>query len=218
MKKHILFAALLLAGTSSFAQITAGTKYIGGTLAFNTSSGTSQLSSTTLKTPTTSSFTGSPEFGYFVADNLAIGVGLNLSSNTTTLYKADGSESGKALGSGVGVTLYSRKFFNISENVSLFGGLNLGFNSGASKTNDGTTTTDISSSTAFGASVDAGVAFNISPKITVVGKWAALGFNSQTTTYPKYSGTNDRIDKSDNFGVGVNTLGNPFAVGIYFGF
>ncbi|MEY4926133.1 MAG: hypothetical protein RI894_569 [Bacteroidota bacterium] len=219
MKKQLILAALLLWGASSFAQIAAGTKYIGGMLRFNSNNNTSQIGSTTVKTPSTSSFSGSPELGYFVIDNLAVGISLDLSSGATTFYKADGSEDSKHLDSGVGVTLYSRKFFNVSENVSLFGGLNLGYHGNASKQNDGTTTTDYSSASTFGASIDAGVAFNITPKITVVGKWAGLGFNSMTTTYPKYSQTGqDKVDKSDSFGVGINTIGNPFAVGIYFGF
>ena len=219
MKKQVIIAALLFTAASSFAQIAAGTKYVGGILNFNTTTESSTLGSTTTKSPSSSSFTGSPEFGYFVADNLAVGVSLDLTSRTTTNYKADGSENAKTVSGGTGVTLYGRKFFNINENLSLFGGLNVGYTGGVTKTTAASTTTENSNFSTFGASVDAGVAFNLSPKVTIVGKWAALGFNSTTTTQPNFGGTsNNLVNKEESFGLGINTLGNPFGVGIYFAF
>ena len=142
MKKQVIIAALLFTAASSFAQIAAGTKYVGGILNFNTKTESSTLGSTTTKSPSSSSFTGSPEFGYFVADNLAVGVSLDLTSRTTTNYKADGSENAKTVSGGTGVTLYGRKFFNINENLSLFGGLNVGYTGGVTKTTAASTTTE----------------------------------------------------------------------------
>lgn len=219
MKKQVIIAALLFTAASSFAQIAAGTKYVGGILNFNSSTESSTLGSTTTKLPSVSSFSGSPEVGYFVADNLAVGVSLDLTTRTITTFKADGSENAKVVSGGTGVTLYGRKFFNINESLSLFGGVNVGYTGGVTKTTAASTTTENSNFSTFGASVDAGVAFNLSPKVTIVGKWAALGFNSTTTTSPNFGGsTNNLVNKEDSFGLGINTLGNPFGVGIYFSF
>jgi hypothetical protein len=138
--------------------------YVGGTLNFGSNDSNTKVgSATAVKGPSTTSFTGSPEFGYFVAENLSVGIALDLTSrNSTTYSAADGKEVAKSATTGVGATLYARKFFNITEELSLFGGVNVGFGSGDQKTTiiDPSSTIDGDVTSNFGASLDAGVAFS----------------------------------------------------------
>ncbi len=63
----------------SFAQFNKGSKMIGGSLSFNTNTSKSKSGNTTTTTEKSTEYSFTPSFGYFVIDNLAIGLGLNAS-------------------------------------------------------------------------------------------------------------------------------------------
>ncbi len=80
MKKIIFVVAAVLAGQVAFAQ-SKGDMYVGGGLTFGAGSVSTKMTaggvSTTDKAPAATTFTISPSFGYFVADNLRVSVSLS---------------------------------------------------------------------------------------------------------------------------------------------
>ncbi|MCX2740283.1 outer membrane beta-barrel protein [Pontibacter anaerobius] len=73
MKKLLAAAVFAFLGTSAFAQTSQGTVAITGSLSFNS---TNREDGSDLKS---NSFSIGPSVGYFVADNLVVGLGINYS-------------------------------------------------------------------------------------------------------------------------------------------
>lgn len=142
----------------------------------------------------------STELGYFIQDNLALGIRLNLGGTS------QGDNSSSTLGGG----LYARKFWDVSDNFNIFVGANLGYDGSTNKSKVGTTTFESKSNT-LGVFLDLGMTYQVSEKWTIIGRLGTLGFNS--TSDPD----NDQAGSS-SFGLNVNTLGNPFSVGMYYSF
>lgn len=90
MKKIIFILIGVASYTLSFAQFNQGNFLLGGSTRFSTSFETnkSKNGGTTTTNYKTTSFSLQPQAGYFVIDNLAAGLGIDLSS---TSQKADGS-------------------------------------------------------------------------------------------------------------------------------
>lgn len=229
MKIKSITAVMVCAVSASLAnaQIAKGTKYIGGMLGFNSSTSTADQNNAGGKMDqktTTWNFT--PEVGYFVAPNLSVGIGLGFGGSTMTdnspsngLYKSLENK-----GSSTMITLYSRKFFNVSESFHLFAGLDINY--GSSNTDytrvlnaNGNSSTDNTKVSSMGANINGGMLFSLSERWSLVGKWApGLGFSNSTST-TKYAGVSDKREvKTSNFGLNVNTLGTPFNVGLYYSF
>jgi outer membrane protein W len=201
MKLFYVTVLGLMIGATSFAQ--KGSFYVGGQVGF--SSSTTKLQST--ETGKSSSWSVSPEVGTFLTNNVQLGIGLNVGGSkqvTTGVY-----ENNTSL---YGATVYSRYFFG--EGTKLFRpfvGVNLSAIPGKSETTNAITNlkteTDLFN---FGANLNAGFAYAISPKVTVVGNLGVLGFNSQSEKF-----ANGTKEKTNSFGFDLNSLGNRFNIGLY---
>jgi len=192
--KKVLFAVCMLFTMALGAQTTMGSKYIGGTLGFNSTKskadGAEALTSWSLN----------PELGYFIADNLALGVELSIS----------GGSQGENSTSGFGGGVYARKFMSATDNLNFFIGANVGYSGSTDKVKVGGTTVESKENT-LGAFLDLGLTYAVSEKWTIIGRLGTLGFSSVSNP------DNDQ-DGSSSFGLNVNTFGNPFSVGMYYSF
>ncbi|MFZ5972599.1 MAG: outer membrane beta-barrel protein [Bacteroidota bacterium] len=90
MQKTILSIVFFLAASSTFAQFNQGRILTGGSVGFSTDTNKSKANSTTTTNGRSTSFTLSPNAGYFVIDNLAVGAALEIFANS---YKPDGNGS-----------------------------------------------------------------------------------------------------------------------------
>ena len=183
--KKILFAAAIVLGSIG-AKAQQGSWYAGGNVG---------LSSSSVKNSDTksSSWNFSPEVGTFLTDNVQLGVGLTLlGSKNGDAYKT----------SQTGATVYSRYFFG-SNAFRPFVGVNVSALPGK-MTNNGIER----DFTSFGANLNAGFGYALSPKITAVGSFGALGFSS----------TKSGDVTTNTFGLNAGTLGERFNVGIYYTF
>ncbi len=88
MKKLVTVLAFILVASGAFAQFNQGRYLVGGSVGLNSSTFKADNGNTTTTTGKQTSFSFSPDAGYFVIDNLAVGASLGLS---TSAYKSDGS-------------------------------------------------------------------------------------------------------------------------------
>ncbi len=79
MKKMILVLLLAVAATGAFAQFNKGRMLVGGAVGFQTYTEKTKSGSTTTTEGRSTSISLTPQFGYFVIDNLAVGAGLDVS-------------------------------------------------------------------------------------------------------------------------------------------
>ncbi len=108
MQKAILAIVLLLATSNVFAQFNQGRILAGGNVAFSTSTDKSKVNSTTTTNGRATSFSLSPNAGYFVIDNLAFGAALEIGTGS---YKPDGNGS-EYNGSSVTFAPFVRYYLN----------------------------------------------------------------------------------------------------------
>lgn len=196
--KHLLLFTLIFSSVSMFAQ--KGNFYIGGTLGFNSRSFSEGDQKYT-------NWNFSPEFGTFLQDNIQVGIALLLSGSKSAnqsnfLGDYDYTESA------TGAAIYGRYFFKPGMPFNPFVGLNVSFLPGKEKFDyENATDTEVKT-TNFGANVNAGFSYAIAPKWSVMGSFAALGFNTEKTK--------DSDITTTDFGLNVNTLGNRFTIGFYY--
>ncbi len=99
MKKFTILAITLFAAVGAFAQFNQGRMLVGGSAEFSTNTNKNKNGSTTVTQGTQTRFTVSPDFGYFIIDNLAIGAELGL-----TLSKWNSKNNNSADYTGTAVT------------------------------------------------------------------------------------------------------------------
>jgi len=219
MKKSLITAAFVLGTIVANAQ-TAGNFYIGGTLGFNSSNSTTKIGNVSKENPKSSNYIVMPEVGYFLRNDisigLAIGIGGNKTVNTNTNPTVKEVENKTTF---FGVILYGRKFFPVNDVFSFYAGLNLGMNPGTNtsttKFNNGDQTTIEETKTSLiGAGLNAGINYRITERVTLMGSFAVLGFTSQTET--DYTQNPIEETKTNNFGLNISTYGTPFSIGMYY--
>jgi outer membrane protein len=125
MKKLIFTLCVVLASAGAFAQIGQGTIMIGGSFGANFQTEKYKLSGNTQTVGKTTEITLTPQVGYFVIDNLAVGAGISLASYS---FKPDGGGD-KSTSTAFAFQPFGRYYFN-----NIFGELALGIGAGNSKT------------------------------------------------------------------------------------
>ena len=148
MKKFFaLLFAITLVTTLLHAQTSSGNMMVGGSIDITSVSrqAGSQYSS--------SAFTFSPSFGYFVGDHLAVGASLSLGSSRS------GTGSGKQTSSQFGIGPFARYYlFSSNESLAFFGQAGLAF--GTKKTEGAPGVQSHTSSVTFALSPGAAYFFN----------------------------------------------------------
>ncbi len=186
MKKYFLFLAL---GFASLANAQSGSWYIGGSAGLQSTKPENGDALT--------NWNLSPEIGTFFSDNIQVGAALNLRGSSID-----------AEDSGFGITPYTRYFFAPGQAFRPFIGAALPITS-LKYTFSGSEVKE----SGFGLNLNAGFGYALSPRWTVVGQFAALGFSANR----EKTGSFDPV-KYTNISLGANTLGVPFNVGLYYTF
>lgn len=175
---------------SSNAQISKGSIMLGGSLGANIAmESKTTLGSTSITTPGHTEWNFSPEVGYFLSDGLVVGLGLNLDSKFMgEVSSTDGKKTEHIMGSGLGVGLMVRKYFEIESNVYFHtqAGFVYSSMSATDRVVDGTSALkdgDKITMTGMGINITPGLTYFVSPK------WGIdfslnniLAYNSSTTT------------------------------------
>lgn len=196
MKKFFFIAVTLIAFQSAIAQTTQGSMMLGGGLSFY--SDTEQANDDYEN----KGLTFSPNFGYFVSDNLA--VGLSLSISNSTFDTGASSTDRNSFGIGPFVRYYK---FTSSEQFAFFGQADLMFVFGKEDDTPG------------GETNNRAISFGVSPGFAYFFNehWAFdiwfLGIR-----YESYDDNTDVDDNSSNsFRFGVQSLSPNIGVRYHFG-
>lgn len=210
MKKLFTIAALALA-TVAFSQTEKGTLFVGGSAGFSSQSGSNESGGTTVDDPKVVSGNFMPRVGYFVADDLAVGVRVGYSSTKTDDKANDTKNSSSSFGAGV----FAKKYVSLGDRFFIFGMADIGFGSSKSKIESGNTTTESDPTKTFGINISPGVEFFPCSQIGISASFGQLGFNSESTS-GDFGGT-DYKDKSSSFDLNLNSNTLNFGFHWYFG-
>lgn len=129
MKKRIIISLLfIVAGTACLSGQEKGDMYLSGSVSFSGGSTTSLSGNTSVKSPGVFGIGVSPQFGYFVADNWEIHLGVGYSFRKEPSFGDDGSTNSSMWSLSPGVSYYAgivegRLYYTPGLDVSLgFGG------------------------------------------------------------------------------------------------
>jgi outer membrane protein W len=196
MKKTLLSISALFAFAYASAQeepATSGFKsgdvFASGTLSYST-----QKTGDTK----TNQFAVSPSFGYFVNDNIAVGVMIGYTSRD---YKPT-DEKYTTLTTG----LFGRYYFNPANKFTIYGQLQAGYVSSKSKTNFGDGTVEFKDN-GFAASVGPGFNYWLSNHLALESNFGIIGYSS---TKPDDNGGNPQ--STDTFTIGLDFANINFGV------
>ncbi|MBP9689445.1 MAG: outer membrane beta-barrel protein [Bacteroidia bacterium] len=233
MKKLILSLAFVAAGAGAFAQIGQGSLMLGGNLGFS-SGGGGEIKATgggvadkTTELTSTSDWNFSPSVGYFLTDNIAIGVRLGLGgTNRGQATAADGTTKENYSSFDFSAELFGRYYMEVATNLYFFGDAGLGFGSSSwtDRVSDAATSqtafkdSDKNSFSGFGINIAPGLAFFPSEK------WGIdftlnriIGFNMNTFTNETPNPNSLKTETSTsafNIGFGLNpTIGLHYYMG-----
>ena len=135
-----------------------------------------------------SDFTFSPAVGYFVTENIAVGVRLDLTSG-----KEEFGGGAEDKTSSFGADVFGRYYFTPASKFSLFGELAVGIGS----TKEEPATGGEFKSKTFGVNAGVGVNYFLSDNWAIEAGWAGLGYNSDDNG-------GDGADKTNSFGLNVD--------------
>lgn len=204
MKTFILSLICTAIVVLSFAQ--QNSWYAGGNVRFNVSKTKVEINGNEQDGGQYTTWSFSPEFGTFLTNSLQLGIGVTLQGNKSE--SGDGKSVQKS--TLTGATLYVRNFFSAGA-FRPFVGMNVSALPGTTDQTSGNIKTE-SSIFDFGINLNAGFGYSLSEKVTAVGSFGLLGFNSITQ---KNKDTDNKFT-TNNFGIDVGTLGDRFSIGIYF--
>lgn len=211
MKKNLLLLAIVVSCfTMAQAQVGPGL-FVGGGLGIGTSSSEVTLGSTTVDGPKGTTFTISPAIGYFLTENVAVGVRVGYGSSKVT-FANDDEESTSALG----VELFGRYASTIGGgDFAWFLEANAGYGSLTSESVSGNTTVEGDPETILSFGIAPGLMYFPSPKF---GFEASLGnlFSLVNSTLEDATDDNNKFVSNELSFLDFNTMGLNFGFHYYF--
>jgi opacity protein-like surface antigen len=230
MKKLFLSLALVAAGVATQAQIGSGSLMLGGSLGFSsTGGGETKVTPGGGGASVTNDLTGvtnwnfSPTIGYFLNDNLALGLRLGLGGrNRGQFTTIDGKTTENVSSFDLGVELFGRYYKELGSSFYFFVDGGLGFTSASwtNKTQDGLDKLkdgDKNSLSTISLNVAPGVAFFPSEKWGIdLTLNRLVGFNMNSNSIEAATGGAKSEKSTTDFGIGAGfmpTLGLHYYMG-----
>jgi outer membrane protein W len=172
MKKIVCVIALAMICSGAFAQFNKGRMLVGGAFGFSATTSKDKSGSTTTTYSHNTNFSLTPNFGYFLMDNLAVGAGIGLSTSST---KGAGNNNFKNTSSGVTLSPFARYYLD----PGIFFQAQLGFGSSSFKSSSGGSTSSKTQYGLFNWSLGAGYAYFLTDNVAVE---PMIGFRSSSQT------------------------------------
>jgi Outer membrane protein beta-barrel domain len=207
MKKinsFILFAFLF-----SGLNLNAAKLFVGGGLSLNSNSSSITSGTTTLNGDSKLSWNFAPEVGYYLSDNLAIGLSLGIGSSSIT--SPISATANKVTSSSTwAVSPFARYSIAKTGNFSFFGEGNLTIGGGSSQVTSGSTTLQGPATSTFGIGVQPGISYDLSDKVSLIAKMGGVSYSNAGTSVTSGTGTaavtTTTSSPNLDFGLGLNNL------------
>lgn len=197
MRKLFLIAVFAGGISLAHAQTDQGTIMLGGGLNFNTASS----KTAGVDNGTTTSFGIRPNVGYFISDNLAIGLGLGFNSSTTkTPTAGGGTGNDETVTSEFTVSPFVRYYSEIGDKAGAFLQGSVNFGSDKSKFTPAGGATAESKGSSIGVGISPGVYWFITNHIGLESTIGGISFESS-----KSKNAANVETKGSNFGLNLNT-------------
>lgn len=161
MKKIVTLIAFALICSGAYAQFNKGRYLVGGSLGFSATTSKTKTNSATNTNSHSTSLYVSPDAGYFIIDNVAVGASLNLSTSST---KGDGTDNSKTTSTNFTLTPMARYY--LDQGIFFHG--QVGFGSASTKYKaTGSNTTTTTKYGVFNWAVAAGYAYFLNDYVAV---------------------------------------------------
>lgn len=193
MKKLLLSAIAVFAFTAANAQenlFAKGDVFLSGTV---------NVGSTKQGDNSTTGFTFSPKAGYFVTENIAVGLGVDFYSN-----KNDNGAGSVDKDNNFGANVFGRYYFTPASQFSVFGQLGFGISSEKNTQEVTVGNTTVSTDTkynGFNVALAPGINYAISKHFSLEAAWGVLGYNSR-----KLDADGAKAANTFNFGVNLSNI------------
>ncbi|RYY87908.1 MAG: hypothetical protein EOO15_10555 [Chitinophagaceae bacterium] len=207
MKKIFLFSAGLISVAAANAQLNKGRIFLGGSIS------TSSTENTAITTPNNvvskqSATVISPTLGFFVKDNVVVGIDFGYSKGKTESAGVTQQEQ-RTIAPGI----FARRYYALGKSFFFYGHGGLNYSNQKSETFNGTTTLTETNSNGFGITLYPGVAYAIRKNFLLEISLRNLLTANYTSGEVKNS-TGTVTSKTNNFNLGINGGGGvPLSVG-----
>lgn len=212
MKKQLLFFCFLLMARIGSAQIGAGTTLVGGNVSFFHQTSKSKDASFN-HTVTHSGYSLNPNVGYFIAENLIIGIGLSVSKFTAKTEANPSYQSGTSSNQSFGFSPFGRYYKMLGERAGFFGQLTGSFLQGNIKTEN--TPTNKFNTISLGLAP--GFVFFPSPKIGLETTVGYLGYHRRKYKSEATNQTNASESLVNGFSASVEASNVLLGINFYLG-
>ncbi len=183
--------------------------FVGGNLNLNSNSLSTTSGTTTVNGDSQFKWNFAPEVGYYLSDNLAIGLSLGIESSSVTSPISDTANSVTSSITWV-VSPFARYSFAKTGNFSFFGEGNLIIGGGSSQVTTGSTILQGPATSTFGIGVQPGIFYDLSDKVSLIATLGGLSYSNAGTSETIGTGTTAVTTTSAspnlNFGLGLNNL------------
>lgn len=218
MKKVFVTLALIGAVMAGNAQITKGKFFINGSLGFTSTSSSRETAAGKNDQPGHTMLDFSPKAGYYITDNIAVGLGLVYTMETDN--KLNGSNTAPGVTTErstatLNIAPYLRYSMPMTEKFGFFMDLlvPIGSVTRSEKVTSGTAPSDIKGSS-FGVSLTPGVQWFVKDNLSLEATLGGLKYSSSVVDASS-SGATDKTTTS-SFGLTFGTAAS-FGISFYFG-
>jgi len=198
MKKTLLSVIIVMAGVTVQAQPEAGKIFIGGAFEINTSGNKFKDGGTVTDEYSFTNIRILPMAGYFLSDNLAVGLSTGISSNISKFPDDDPDKRSTTM---FVLQPFGRYYFT-SGTGGIFAEARVGFTAGKSKYFYETNTIE-TNLTAFSIGIGPGVYYYITPSIALEAEFGLIGF----TTNIEKDGDQKSVQNDMDFGLFPSGIG-----------
>ena len=224
MKKTLLVALFAASTQVGHAQsIAAGTVSLGGSIGYSKTTDKVTPSSTSgTNETTTSQFSFSPTVGYFVADNLEVGISLGYTAYRRPYTTNTSSANVRAEldpTTTLGIGAFGRYYQMFTEQFGVTGALGVGYQSTKRNEYSGSNILEYKGS-GYYANITPAIVFFPIPKLGLSASMGSLGysqFNYDYPTGPNVTAPSGYDSKSNTFGASFGLSQLQFGGTYYFG-
>ncbi|QNF33493.1 porin family protein [Adhaeribacter swui] len=212
MKTIVLLLFSFVVVSNCYAQIPAGTTFIGGSASFSNRTDKNTRNPDIDNKSVSTSYSLYPKAGYFITDNIALGLGINYYSNRTKYKESSIDESFRGKQHSLGINPFARYYKMLGEKIGFFGQFTLSYENGKSKNNDFI----YQKQTSFGASLAPGFVFFATPKIGIETTIGNFGYFRYINKYYSQD-QNPTEDKTNQLAANVEANNVFLGINFYFG-